>query len=254
MKLIKIVFSPTGGTEKAAEAITSRWDGEVETVDLTNADTDFSALQTGSDDVTLIAVPSYGGRVPALAAQRIRELHGNGSRCIIVCVYGNRAYDDTLIELNDIGSESGFRVTAAAAAVAEHSIVRKYAEGRPDKQDIDELHSFGDKIFEKLRNGGSALAAQIPGSRPYRKAGGAAMVPKADGNCSSCGLCAENCPAQAIDRDNLKTADSKKCISCMRCAARCPNSARKVSEVMVSAAALALKKACSVRKGNELYI
>lgn len=70
---------------------------------------------------------------------------------------------------------------------------------------------------------------EIPGNRPYKKAGGAGLVPKATKDCISCGLCAKNCPAQAISRENLKTADSGKCISCMRCVALCPKSARKVN-------------------------
>ncbi|MDE6915143.1 MAG: 4Fe-4S binding protein [Lachnospiraceae bacterium] len=95
---------------------------------------------------------------------------------------------------------------------------------------------------------------QIPGSYPYKKAGGAGLVPKADNNCTNCGLCAEKCPAQAILKENLKATDKKKCISCMRCVVRCPQSARNVNSAMVSAAAFAMKKACSTRKENELYI
>ncbi|MDE5933149.1 MAG: 4Fe-4S binding protein, partial [Lachnospiraceae bacterium] len=95
---------------------------------------------------------------------------------------------------------------------------------------------------------------QIPGNRPYKKAGGAGLVPKAGNDCTNCGLCAEQCPAQAISKDNLKVTDSKKCISCMRCVTKCPQAARKVNGAMVSVAALAIKKACSIRKGNELYI
>ncbi|MCI5808818.1 MAG: 4Fe-4S binding protein [Oscillospiraceae bacterium] len=80
------------------------------------------------------------------------------------------------------------------------------------------------------------------------------MVPKANDNCVGCGLCAENCPAQAISTENLKNADKDKCISCMRCVAKCPQSARKVNAAMVSAISLMLKKACSERKNNELYL
>ncbi|MDE7360055.1 MAG: 4Fe-4S binding protein [Lachnospiraceae bacterium] len=99
-----------------------------------------------------------------------------------------------------------------------------------------------------------ASTPQIPGNRPYRKAGGAGLVPKADSKCTRCGLCAKNCPSQAINKENIKTANSKKCISCMRCVAKCTQSARKVNGAMVSAAAFAMKKACSARKENELYL
>lgn len=79
-------------------------------------------------------------------------------------------------------------------------------------------------------------------------------MPKADGKCTGCGLCADHCPAQAINREKIKTADSKKCISCMRCIVQCPHATRKVNGAMVSIAALAIKKACSKRKENELFL
>ena len=80
------------------------------------------------------------------------------------------------------------------------------------------------------------------------------MVPKADKNCIGCGLCASICPVQAISKEDPTVTDSSKCISCMRCVARCPQKARKLNSVMVSAAALAMKKVYSVRKDNELFI
>lgn len=254
MKVIQVAFSPTGGTKKVAETIISKFDGLVDEIDLTNAQNDFSVFSFNQDDVAVISVPSYGGRVPTLAAERIKKIKGNGARCIIVCVYGNRAYEDTLVELNDIAEQSGFNVVAAVGAIAEHSIIHQYATGRPDQQDEIELQSFGEKIFNKINNTDSTSTLQIPGSRPYKKAGGAGLVPKADKHCTSCGLCAKNCPAQAISMTNPKMTDSTKCISCMRCVVECPKSARKVNGAMVSIAALAMKKACSVRKNNELYI
>ena len=78
-------------------------------------------------------------------------------------------------------------------------------------------------------------------------------VPKPTKDCVKCGLCAEKCPVQAINSANF-TADSKKCISCMRCVKLCSHDARKVNGAMVSIAAMAIKKACSVRKENELFL
>lgn len=252
MKVSQIVFSPTGGTGKVAEVITQSWGMPVTKIDLSNAETDYSSLRLEKEDIAIIAVPSYGGRVPSLAAQRISDIHGNHTPCVIVCVYGNRAYEDTLVELNDVAEKSGFKVIAA---IAEHSIMHQYAAGRPDTKDRSELSSFAKKILEKINNNSAKFPTlQIPGNRPYKKAGGAGLVPKAGNDCTNCGLCAEQCPAQAISKENLKVADSKKCISCMRCVVQCPHSARKVNGAMVSVAALAIKKACSVRKGNELYI
>ena len=124
---------------------------------------------------------------------------------------------------------------------------------REDSADRSQLSGFARKISEKLQSG-SLKKPAIPGNRPYKKAGGVGLVPKAGSSCTECGLCARQCPVQAIDPKSPRTADGKKCISCMRCVSICPQKARKVNGVMVSAAALAIKKACSVRKENELFI
>lgn len=254
MALLQIIFSPTGGTGKVADIIAEELEGPVTRVDLSDAKTDYSKIELGQDDTALIAVPSYGGRVPELAAKRLMKINGSRARCVIVCVYGNRAYEDTLVELRDIVENCGFCVIAAVSAVAEHSIMHQYAAGRPDEIDAEKLRGFAKKINAKLMDAeSSALTFEIPGNRPYKKAGGAGLVPKATKECVGCGLCADNCPVQAISRDSLKTADAKKCISCMRCVTGCPRSARKVNGALVSAAALAIKKACSERKEAELF-
>lgn len=255
MRAVQIIFSPTGGTQKVADIIMEGWPVTRTKIDLTNAVADNSDFRFEKEDIALIAIPSYGGRVPAPAAQRLAAIQGSGTQCIVVCVYGNRAYEDTLIELKDIAEQCNFRIAAAVSAVAEHSIMHQYAAGRPDQQDEEELSCFGKKIFDKISNPDlSAPSLQIPGNHPYKKAGGAGLVPKAGEKCVRCGLCAKNCPTQAISEENLKTADGKKCISCMRCVVHCPKSARKVNNAMVSVAALAIKKACSERKKNELFI
>lgn len=255
MRYVQVVFSPTGGTQKAADAVTEIWGKQVDRIDLTDAGEDFSKVVFEEGDVVLAAVPSYGGRVPELAVKRLGQIQGGRARCVIVCVYGNRAYEDTLAELQDVAEKCDFRVMAAISAVAEHSIMHQYAAGRPDEQDVTELHEFSKKILKKLKEDGTASSQlKIPGDRPYKKEAGVGLVPKADKKCTGCGLCVRDCPAQAISKDNIKSADAKKCISCMRCVVRCPESARKVNSAMVSAAALVMKKACSVKKGNELFL
>lgn len=254
MKITQLIFSPTKGTETVADSLTAAMGLPINKVDLTNAKTDFSSLIFGQDELVLIAVPSYGGRIPQLAAQRIVRIQGNQAPCIIVCVYGNRAYEDTLIELSDVAEQCGLQVIAAIAAIAEHSIMHQYASGRPDALDKRELSSFAKKILEKLNGNSEFNSLKIPGKRPYKKLANIKLIPKADNNCISCSLCADQCPAEAISKDNLKTADSNKCISCMRCVVRCPQSARKVNKALVSVAALTMKKSCSTRKENELYI
>ncbi len=253
MKLYDIVFSPTGGTKKVADCLTDRLEGDVTTIDLTDSKQDFHAVSLTKEDVAVISVPSYGGRVPAVAVERLGMVHGNGARTVLVCVYGNRAYEDTLVELEDAAKQAGFQVIAAVAAIAEHSIARQFAAGRPDAQDAAQLSDFAKQIQHKLSAADTSEPA-IPGNRPYKKAGGAGMVPKATKECINCGVCAAECPVQAIDKKDPKKVDEKACISCMRCITVCPQGARKLNPVMLSAASLMLKKVCSERKECELFL
>ena len=248
MNTVEIIFSPTGGTEKVAHIISRQWSESTIKIDLSDSKTDFSGCAIGKEDRVLIAMPSFGGRAPATAIERLKKIAGNGAKCTLVCVYGNRAYEDTLVEMEDAAKESGFQVVAAVAAVAEHSIMSQYAAGRPDASDKKQLEQFAERIAGKTE-----AVVSIPGNRPYKKAGGAGLVPKVGKSCTKCGLCAANCPVQAIDPASF-TADAKKCISCMRCVKQCPEKARNVNGAMVSIAAMAIKKACSVRKENELYM
>lgn len=253
MKLYKICFSPTGGTSQAADMLAKELAAEIQSVDLTDSKVDFSDISLEADDVAVIAVPSYGGRVPQTAVERLSAIKGNGAKTILVCVYGNRAYEDTLVELKDTAKQAGFCIISAVAAIAEHSIARQFASGRPDAQDEAQLHQFAEKIQAKLSSG-DISEPTIPGNCPYKKAGGAGMVPKPTKDCVTCGLCAEKCPVQAIDAHNPKKVDGKACISCMRCVSVCPHAARKVNSVMLAAVNTMLKKVCSDRKECELYI
>lgn len=145
MKRYDIVFSPTGGTKKVATLLGGALGGEVTSIDLTDCKQQFPTIQLAQEDAAIIAVPSYGGRVPAVATQRLALLSGHGARAILVCVYGNRAYEDTLVELEDVAKQVGFRVIAAVAAVAEHSIARQFAAGRPDAQDANSFLLLPDR-------------------------------------------------------------------------------------------------------------
>lgn len=258
MKYIQLIFSPTGGTQKVSEIVSSEWSSSTKTIDLSDPEDDFSKYRFHPEDVALVALPSFGGRVPVLAAKRLSKIHGNGARCVLLCVYGNRAYEDTLIEMNDIAEKCGFVVTAAISAIAEHSILHQYASGRPDAQDASQLKAYAKEILDKLNSiecgETSGTPIQIPGNRPYKDPGKAKMLPRAARNCRTCGLCAKICPAQAIDLKALETTDREKCIGCMRCVVKCPYSVRILSLTKLAAASLALKKVCSVRKDCELFI
>lgn len=171
MKIYEICFSPTGGTEKVSHILAGGLGSEPIFVDLSDNAAVSAGVVLTDDDLAVIAVPSYSGRVPATAAERIASIKANGAKAVIVAVYGNRAYEDTLVELQDVAENAGFAVVGAVAAIAEHSIARRYAAGRPDAEDASCLKEFGDKIKAKLDKGDMSVPA-IPGNRPYREVGG----------------------------------------------------------------------------------
>ena len=253
VKIHEICFSPTGGTRRVAEILSQALANEIVRVDLTAREVDFRSVKLADGDVALIAVPSYSGRVPAVAATRLEMLCGNGARAILVCVYGNRAYEDTLAELRDTATRAGFRVVAAVAAVAEHSIVRQYGAGRPDAADEAVLRNFAVRIRRKIDDADDS-EPKIPGHRPYRKAAGTGLIPKATRSCVQCGVCAAKCPVGAIDPADPTRVDKKVCISCMRCVAVCPHKARRVNGLLLALVGRLLKKACSERKSCEVYL
>lgn len=218
-----IFFSPTGGTEKVADILVNCLKGEYKEIDLCK---DIEQITLNKEDVCLVSVPSYGGRVPGIALERLKKISGGGSRAILNCVYGNRAWDDTLTELQDELENIGFTCIAAVAAVAEHSIFRQFAAGRPDKEDETELIGFAAQIQTKLDSGETAMPELTGSHGTYIEYNGAPFKPEGNEKCTGCGLCADECPVGAIDKAAPAENNKEKCISCMRCISICPKHAR----------------------------
>ncbi len=224
-KLHAIYFSATDTTRKCVGGICHGIGFEL-TTDINLADKlDVELPEFHNDDVVVVGAPVYGGRLPGLVAEALKKLKGNGASAVALVVFGNRDYDDALLELNDILSATGFRVVGAGAFAAQHSIFPRVAAGRPDAADIEQLARFGESCRKALAEG-DYPALDIKGNHPYKNAAGVPLRIELDeSKCLRCGICASKCPVDAISTETFRT-DAAICINCGRCISVCTKKVR----------------------------
>ncbi len=230
-----IYFSPTHTSAKIARSI-GKGTGlsHIKEIDLT-CDSNTAPLLFRKDELAIIAAPVYAGRVAPIAKERFKRLKGNNTPAILSVTYGNRDYEDALVELRDLTIGQGFIPLAAGAFIGEHSYSRPgmpIAEGRPDLSDTNIAVQFGKKAIDKIA---TTLIEPIhplfiKGNIPYREvkpSSPAAPITLTE-LCSLCGECIGLCPTQAIfinPAEEIDT-DKTKCIKCCACVKDCPNEAR----------------------------
>lgn len=247
-----VFFSATQTTERITGMIAQQLPVPVEYTDITGQDA--AAQEFSADTLLLIGMPVYGGRIPAPAAARLKALRGKQTPVVLIAVYGNRAYEDALLEMKDIVCANGFIPIAAAACIAEHSIMHSVAKGRPDTQDEQKIHDFAIQVWEKISNAERLTVIEIPGNTPYRTFGGVPMKPHTTKSCTSCGVCAQKCPVGAIPMDAPSKTDKEVCISCMRCIHICPAKAREINPLILAPAELMFAKKNSKRCEPEFWL
>jgi ferredoxin len=264
VQTLKLVyFSPTGTTKAVVQGISRGISHRsVEIVDITRPDTRKKPLQTSENELLVIAVPVYMGRVPALLIEWLQAIKARKTPVVCVVVYGNRAYDDALLELKNIMTKCGCKPISCAAYIGEHSFSSPeipVAEGRPDAQDLHHAELFGRKIDEKLQSVFSVdqiPEVNVPGIHPYRgdtKLWIIDFIAVSD-ECTQCGVCARGCPTGAIDPENSDLIDTEKCITCCACIKSCPKKARSIKTGLVKDASLRLNTRYKERKEPEFFL
>lgn len=245
-----IYFSPTSTSKQIAHAIVQGMRlAHTSVIDVTFGGTD--KIQIPENEMAVIAVPVYGGRVAPLALQRMKDISGNNTPAVLVVVYGNRAYEQSLMELDAFAVRQGFKVIGAATFIGEHSFhsdVYPIASGRPDKDDLGFAGAFGEKLFEKCiaaadpehlypvnvraitrpKQSFFRLLCFLRGVIKMRKS--KAPVPRTpstdEERCIHCDVCVKMCPTGAIVKGEEQSTDAGKCIRCCACVKSCLEHAR----------------------------
>ena len=303
-KLTVICFSPTRTSRKIAEAVAAGMTGmsggtadyadasrQIRTIDLT-LDRSDEPIILNSGGAVVLGAPVYAGRVAPEAVRRLRRIQvaaGASVPAVVTVTYGNRDYEDALVELYDLAVSLGLSPFAAGAFIGEHSYstpAMPIAEGRPDSMDLADASIFGGECARKLESPGAFAPFHIKGNRPYKEpsrptsspaaahpsGSGTAAVPPvhsaataspdrpdipavpvtADG-CPLCGECAAVCPTGAIvlDSGSMKVlTDPSLCIRCCACVKACPAGMRTYSTPF----AAFLHEHCSARREPETFL
>lgn len=261
-KIWLVSFSPTRTSKSVIDAIGSGMrDIPCETLDLTYPDT-ASNKQFKADELVIIGVPVYAGRVAPLAVKRLAAIQGNSTPAVIVVTYGNREFEDALIELRDLAEKAAFKPLAACTFIGEHSFSgaeTPIAVDRPDSVDLAIAESFGLKIIEKLaalEDVGNIPSLEVPGDIPYKEGMGSLpfspLLIEAD--CTQCEVCIPTCPAGAISLESRIEVDQQLCIFCCACIKNCPEGALKLDAAPLKEKRQWLYENCSERKEPELYL
>jgi len=271
-------FSPTGTTEKVvrriADGLANRC-GCFEKPHVVNF-TDYKERQGDmpiviKDSVLIVGVPVYAGRVPNVLLSYLKRFKGENSQVVLIVLYGNRAYDDALIELREIFIKVGFTVVGAGAFIGEHAFSKVLAAGRPDAEDCLKADTLVEQISLNLKNfksnenrDNASLLGSIAGEvalrpyyRPLDKDGNPfdfkTIKPVTLDSCVHCGICAAACPVQSIDYIDHKTILGK-CIKCCACVKRCPTHAKVFDDPNFIKHKIELECQCVERQEPELFL
>ena len=251
MPIVEIFFSPSATTKTVVDKIASNFTQEKENCNLLIFNDE---KELSSDDIAIVGMPVFAGRIPKTARQRLSKIKGNNTPAIAVVNYGNAHVTDALLELVDLLGENNFNVVAAASTVSHHSIFDGVAQGRPDSDDLAKIDDFSKKCIEKIESGDS-ISSEIPGNKPYTDYKQLPFIVSCDDMlCAFCYDCVSICPEKAIPEDDPVDTDLDLCSRCTACIHICPEDARMFSGDAFEAKKPEFESANAERKEPEFYL
>jgi len=253
-----IYFSPTKTTKKIIEQIAAGFNASnSEHYDLTQMEPGLEIQLT--DGLAIIGVPVYAGRTPEIFLKRIQKLSAVNVPAVLVVLYGNRAFEDALVELRDVVISKGFTVVAAGTFIGEHSYStskQPIAANRPDAADLQKAKEFGEIIARQMQKNIGKIAPEIPGDVPYKeRAPLGGISPETNHElCTLCATCAKVCPTSVITVEREVMTEAKSCVLCCACVKSCPEKARELKHPMIEARREMLINKCNKRREPDYFI
>lgn len=240
-----IYFSPTNNSKKYVEAMAKSLDVNAKMIDVTTHAQPFSFSQ---EDFVIIGAPVYGGRIPGVSKERFNELKGTNTPCVLVASYGNRHYDDALVEMKDLFEANGFVAYGACAVIGRHTYGEIQVD-RPNQDDLNVATAFIQSVYQRAL----PLQTTLPGnSHEDIKQNKGNFHPLTNDTCIHCQICVQNCPVQAIEGDAITI--SEKCISCFRCIRNCPIQAKHMNVPAYNDFAVSFTEKLKERRENEFFM
>ncbi len=240
LNITAMYFSPTGTTEKIVNAVAENINEKyistgIKYIDFTKPEIRKMQHSFTKDDLVILGVPVVAGRVPNVLLKYLNTIKGNNALAVAIVVYGNRNYDDALIELKDLLEINGFKVIAGGAFIGEHSFSKTLAKNRPDYADMLVVNDFSKKIYDKISKR-NFNTVSVKGDMPYKdyykpkdRNGNPVdirkVIPKTNENCINCKICAKVCPMGSIDYNEVSKLHGI-CIKCCACIKKCPTEAK----------------------------
>lgn len=260
-KIHTVFFSPTNTTKKIVNEIALQLNPNFSEVNISLPKDRSIEREFTDKDLVIIGSPVYAGRIPKLIEDYYKTFKGNKTIVIPIVLYGNREYDDALLEMKDIFSDRGFITIAGAAFIGEHSYTNELATNRLDAKDLKIARQFGLEIKEKLDriilNPAflDRINLEVKGNYPYRVRKDTLPIgPKTLDSCIECGICKSHCPVSAISENDYKVVIEEECIECFSCVKRCNVKAKYFNERLDPVKKWLIDNYSKLRKEPELFL
>lgn len=266
-----VYYSATGNTQSVTERIARRIADalgvSMAVCDYTLPENRTETKHFGAGELVVFGTPVYAGRVPNKMLPVVQNMFkADGALAVPVVTFGNRNFDNGLIELRNELENNGFHTIAAAGAACSHVFSDKIAPGRPDADDQKLLDDFADRTAKKVLEM-TEIPAPIavrgdepvgPYYTPLGTDGKPAVFLKAKPltnmeRCDKCMICAKVCPMGSISLEDPSLVEGI-CIKCQACVKKCPHGAKYFDDPAFLSHVAMLEQNYTRRAQTELFL